>query len=62
MTFHTPQLLERAKKVLPASSDDLLLRGIMAEATDRIVALKKVDVRLASQFGSIEDLQKKIDA
>jgi hypothetical protein len=62
MRSDTPQLLERAKKVLPASSDDFLLRGIMAEATDRIVSLKKADLRLCSQHGSMEDLQKKIEA
>jgi hypothetical protein len=57
MTSHTPQLLERARMVLPASSEELLLRGITAETTDRIVALKKASLRLRAQHGSIENLE-----
>ena len=59
MTF-TTQLVERARQILPASSDDLLLRGIAAETTDRIVALKKAGLRLRARYGSIEKLQQKI--
>jgi hypothetical protein len=62
MTFYTPQLLERASRVLPASSDELLLRGIMAETTDRIVALKQASLRLRAQHDSFENLEQKIKA
>jgi len=60
MSLHTPQLLERASRVLPASSDELLLRGITAETTDRIVALKQASLRLRAQYGSSENLEQKI--
>ncbi|MFC2031560.1 hypothetical protein ACFLWA_12645 [Chloroflexota bacterium] len=53
--------LERATKVLPASNDELLLRGITAEAADRIVALKKSDLRLQSLHGSLESLERVIE-
>jgi hypothetical protein len=46
--------------VLPASSDELLLRGITAEITDRIVALKKASLRLRAKYGSTESLERKI--
>ena len=62
MISYMPQLLERATKVLPASTDELLLRGITAEATDRIVALKKASLRLRDQYDSIENLERKIRA
>jgi len=61
MTVHTSQLLERATQVLPLSSDDFLLRGITAEATDRLVALKKADFRLRTRYSSPERLQKQIE-
>ena len=60
MTVYAEQLLERATQVLPASSDDFLLRGITAEATDRLVALKKADWRLRARYGSLEKLQQRI--
>ena len=53
-------LLERARMVLPASKKDLLLRGITAETTDRIVALKKAGGRLRDRYGSIEALEQKV--
>lgn len=34
----------------------------MAEATDRIVSLKKASLRLRAQYGSLESLQQKIKA
>ena len=60
MTLYAARLLERATQVLPASSDDFLLRGITAEATDRLVALKKGDWRLRARYGSLEKLQRRI--
>jgi hypothetical protein len=61
MTLYTSQLLERAQQVLPVSSDELLLKGIMAEATDRFVSLKQAGQRLRSQYGSLESLQQRIE-
>jgi len=62
MESTTLQLLEQARRVLPVSNDDLLLRGIMTEATDRLVALKKTSQRLRAQYGSLESLQQDIEA
>ena len=61
MTLYTSQLLERATRVLPLSDDDFLLRGITAEATDRLVALKKADFRLRAHYGAPEELQRQIE-
>ncbi len=62
MTLYAPQLLERATQVLPVSGDDLLLRGITAETTDRIVALKKANMRLRAKYGSVEVLEQRIQS
>ena len=55
------RFLERATNVLPASNDELLLRGITAEVTDRIVALKKSELRLRRHYGSLENLERGIE-
>lgn len=60
MTSHTQDMVERAKGILPASTDDLLLRGITAETTDRIVSLKKADLRLRSKYRALEALEQRI--
>jgi hypothetical protein len=62
MTAYALQLLERVTQVLPLSDDDFLLRGITAEATDRLAALKKTDFRLRGRYGSPEQLQRQIKA
>jgi hypothetical protein len=62
MTAYAMQLLDRAMQVLPLSSDDFLLKGITAEATDRLTALKKADLRLRIRYSSPEQLQQKIEA
>jgi len=61
MTLYASQLLERATRVLPLSDADFLLRGITAEATDRLVALKKADFRLRARYGASEELQRQIE-
>jgi len=60
MTYETQQVLKRAITVLPATSDELLLRGITAETTDRIVTLKRTELRLRSRYGSLQDLETRI--
>lgn len=60
VTSHTQDMVERAKGILPASTDDLLLRGITAETTDRIVLLKKADSSLRARQGSLEALEQSI--
>lgn len=60
MTSHTQEMVKRAASVLPASTDDLLLRGIAAETTDRIVSLKKAGLRLRANYGSLDALEQRI--
>lgn len=62
MTTYATQLLHKATQVLPLSSDEFLLKGITAEATDRLTALKKADVRLRVRHSSLDKLQRKIEA
>ncbi len=54
------QLIQRATTVLPVSGEDLLLRGIAAEAVERIFALKQAAARLRARYGSIEALEQRI--
>jgi len=61
MASHVQDMVERVQGVLPVSADELLLRGIAAETTDRIVTLKKADMRLRAKYGSVGDLQQTIE-
>jgi hypothetical protein len=60
-TTYATQLLNKATQVLPLSSDEFLLKGITAEATDRLTALKKADMRLRVRYSSLDKLQRKIE-
>jgi len=54
------ELIQRATTVLPVSGEDLLLRGITAEAVERIFALKRAAAHLQAQYGSLEALEQRI--
>ncbi|MBO9370062.1 MAG: hypothetical protein J7575_03060 [Chloroflexi bacterium] len=54
------ELIQRAATVLPVSGEDLLLRGITAEAVERIFALKRAAARLQAKYGSMEALEQRI--
>lgn len=60
MTVQTQRLLKQAAAILPASGDELMLRGIAAETTDRILALKKSERRLQSKYGTFENVEQQI--
>lgn len=60
MTIQTQRLLKQAAAVLPASRDELMLRGIAAETTDRIVALKRNERSLQNKYKSLDDLEHQI--
>lgn len=60
MTVQTQRILKQATAILPASSDELMLRGIAAETTDRIVALKKSEKRLQSKYDTLSNLEQRI--
>jgi hypothetical protein len=53
-------MVERAQGILPVSADEIMLRGIAAETTDRIVALKKADIRLRGKYESLANLEAKL--
>jgi len=54
------ELIQRANAVLPVSGEDLLLRGITAEAVERIFALKRAAAHLQAKYGSLEALEQRI--
>jgi len=54
------ELIQKATTVLPVSGEDLLLRGITAEAVERIFALKRAAARLQAKYGSMETLEQRI--
>ena len=57
---YTHQLLERATAALPVSEEDLIYKGIAAGVSERIIALKKVAAQLQDNYGSLEDLERRI--
>jgi len=59
---HIQQLLQKATAVLPVSDEELLLRGITAETTERILTLKRAALRLQAKYGSLEALAERIKA
>lgn len=54
------QLLEKATAILPASDEDLIYKGIAAGVSERMIALKKAIVRMREKYGSLEELERKI--
>lgn len=54
------QLLEQAVAILPVSHEDIIYKGIAAEVSERIMALKKAAARLQGAYGSLEELERKI--
>jgi len=56
------KLLERMATVLPVSHEDIIYRGIAVEVADRIMALKKAGARLRARYGSLEELEQRIQA
>ena len=57
---HVHQLLEKATAVLPVSDEDIIYKGIAAGVSERIIALKKAMARLQGKYGSLEELERKI--
>ena len=53
-------LLERATSVLPISDEDLIYKGIAVSVSERLMALKKAEARLQGQYGSLEELERKV--
>ncbi len=53
-------LLEKATAVLPMSDEDLVYKGIAAAASERILVLRRAESRLQEKYGSIEELERRI--
>ncbi|MBI4787374.1 MAG: hypothetical protein HY782_10050 [Chloroflexi bacterium] len=60
MATSLDQVLERTLAVLPVTKDDLLVRGIAGEVTDRIVELKKAAARFQDKYKSPSLLEGRI--
>lgn len=60
MSSHVQQLLERVAAVLSVSDEDLVSKGIATGIMERIMALKKAAARLQGRYGSLEELERKI--
>lgn len=60
MPPHAHQLLEKATAILPASDEELIYKGIAAGVSERIIALKKAAARLQVNYGSLQDLERRI--
>jgi hypothetical protein len=57
---YAQQLLEKATAALPDSYEDLIYKGVAAGVSERVVALKKAAARLRQEYGSLEDLERRI--
>lgn len=54
------QLLEKATAILPLSSDDLIYKGIAVGLSDRLIDLKKTQLRLQEKYHSLDELERRI--
>jgi len=50
-------LLNRTLDSLPLSVDDIILRGVVSEVTDRIVELQRASRSLQEKYGSLSKLE-----
>lgn len=57
---HAHQLLEKTIALLPVSQEDIIFRGIAAEVSERILALKKGAARLQGRYGSVRELERRV--
>lgn len=60
MATSLDQVLERTLAALPVTREDLLVRGIAGEVTERIVEMKKTAARLQEKYGSRDALQERV--
>ena len=60
MVMQLERTLERTLAILPVTKDDLLMRGIAGQVTERIVELRKVVANLKEKYGSLSALEERI--
>ena len=57
---HAHQLLEKTIALLPVSQEDIIFRGIAAGVSERILVLKKGAARLQGRYGSVKELERRV--
>jgi hypothetical protein len=55
------ELLEKTLAILPITDEDVIFKGIKAEVMNRIVELKKAALRFQTNYGSLEDLTRRVE-
>jgi hypothetical protein len=60
LSVRTHQLLDQAVAVLPSSEEEIVTKGIAAETSERIVALRQSTRRWQSIYGSIQQLATRV--
>ena len=60
LLIRTDQMLQRATAILPFSNEDLIYKGIAVGASERIWELKKARFRLQEEYGSLDELERRI--
>ena len=54
------ELLNRTLRALPVSVDDIILRGLVGEVTERIVELQRASLSLQEKYGSLAELEQRL--
>ncbi len=60
LSVRTHQLLDQAVAVLPSSEEEIITKGIAAETSERIVALRQSTRHWQSAYGSIQQLESRL--
>ncbi len=60
MTVNVQTLLDQAAAILPFSRDDIIYKGVAAGVSERIVELKRSASRMRGQYGSMLELERRI--
>ncbi|RPH58962.1 MAG: hypothetical protein EHM81_09035 [Chloroflexi bacterium] len=60
LTSQIQRLLLRLQELLPLSEDEVVQRGIIQAATDRIIELRARASALGAKYSSLEGLEKQV--
>jgi peptidoglycan hydrolase CwlO-like protein len=60
VSSYAQDLLDQATAVLAISDEDLIYKGVVASVAERMMELKKATARLQEKYGSLEELEQKI--
>ncbi len=60
LSVRTHQLLDQAVAVLPSSEEEIVTKGIAAETSERLVALRQSTRRLQEKYGSVPQLESRL--